>query len=95
MVFLTITHGDNKVIEIEVESNCTFEKLRENISGDVKMDKDDFHITKEDYNEEIVTWEVMSDNTIVDSSHRYILIVYSHEEWNNLGSDYESDYDME
>jgi len=84
MVFLTITYGDNEKIEIEVESNCTFEKLRENISGDVKMDKDDFHITKEDYNEEIVTWEVMSDNTIVDSSHRYILIVYSHEEWNNM-----------
>ena len=84
MVFLTITHGDNEVIEMEVESNCNFKELRERISENVKMDKDDFHITKEDYNEEIVTWEVMSDNTIVDSSHRYILIVYSHKEWNNM-----------
>ena len=81
---MLIKHGDNEVIQMEVESNCNFKELRERISKDVKMDKDDFHITKEEYNEEILTWEVMSDNTIVDSSRQYILMVYSHEEWNNM-----------
>ena len=95
MVFLTITHGDNETIELDVENNCNFKELRERISKDVKMDKDEFHITREEWNKKVTSWEVMSDNTIVDSSHRYTLIVYSHEEWNNLGSDYESDYDME
>ena len=69
--------------------------IRKRISKDVKMDKDEFHITREEWNKKVTSWEVMSDNTIVDSSHRYTLIVYSHEEWNNLGSDYESDYDIE
>ena len=94
MVFLIITHGDNETIELDVENNCNFKELRERISKDVKMDKDEFHITREEWNKKVTSWEVMSDNTIVDSSHRYKLIVYSHEEWNNLGSDYESDYDI-
>ena len=95
MVFLIITYGDEETIEIDVENNCTFEKLRETISKDVNMDKDKFHITREEWNDKVTSWEVMDNNTIVDSSHRYTLIVYSHEEWNNMGSDYESDYDTE